>query len=684
MKSKDLGFFQQHVEKIAIGVGGLVLVGVGATQFLLGEPNAIEVDKKTIAPGAIEETVVRQADQLKNQLGRPSPIAPFDVPAYAEFFKKLYGLPVAPDQQLAAIDDTGLAQTWVTVKTPDYEYKHLPTPPIAVDVLAKSGHGVLENDGTEGYFALQQLIGDTRPADFNYVSVSGVFPLKDLIERYESTDHPVEQRIDEGLWRERLAVTSVQLLREELDPVTGEWGGQTIINPLPGNYAVLPSEQPVLSFEESQALEAEIRQNQAEIVRASFPTISNGPWTPPDIGNRVYTSEELARRDEIERKLKTLNRRLDSLTGREQREERSSDRRSRRQTGADSLGDPYGGGGFGDPYGGGGGATRDRGSRGNSEREAERERVRAERNAEKAAEIQQEIFDLQVELNELMGIEDDDALQTPGLPGGGGDPYGGGFGGDPYGGGFGGDPYGGGYGGDPYGGGFGGDPYGGSPYGGPAATPRSSPRASAASDNPDELKVWAHDLTVEPGKTYRYKVLVSVMNPLYRFPRLNADQLADNRNRISLGPSQEEIDAAEWSLSAEVELDPKYYFFVDSANKDQKRADIEVWTVYDGMWRKNEFVEFPGNEVGGNAEIDGLDTGGQGIPMNVGPIVLDVDSITNDRGQGEVRVLLLDPETNRIITRLVNEDKNSDDRKRLELEADKQAKLAASRLSEAR
>ena len=220
---------------------------------------------------------------------------------------------------------------------------------------------------------------------------------------------------------------------------------------------------------------------------------------------------------------------------------------------------------------------------------------------------------------------------------------------------------------------------------GPDFTPRrrgnlgGSPRGEESG----VVKVWAHDLTVEPGKTYRYKVLVSVMNPLYRFPRLNPTQLAENRNRVSLGPSEEDIEAAEWSLSGEVEVEPEFYYFVDSAYKEQKRADIEVWTVYDGMWRKNEFVEYPGNEVGGIAEPEGVDTRGRGIAMNVGAIMLDVDSISSAGGSA-VRVLLLDPETNRITTRLVNEDKNSDARKRLELEADLQAKQAENRLSDAR
>lgn len=656
MKNKDFGFFQQHVEKIALGVGGLVLVGVGATQFLLGEPNAIEVDNQTVAPGDIEEMVVRQSGQLKSKLDGGSPIETIVIPRYAEFFTTLYDSPVATDQQLAAIDNTGLSPDLNLIISPDYPPKFLPSPPVATDVLAKSGHGVLANDGSDRYFALQQVIGDQQPADFNYVSVSAEFSFEELINRYRAIDVPGEQRIDEGLWRERLAITSVQLLREELDPITGEWGKQTTISPLPRSFAIVPSNQPTLTFEESQELESRIRSSQPEILRAAFPQISNGPWTPPDIANRVYTEEELQRRDELERKITSLTRNLNRLTGNDERDarDRRSDRGSRR--GDDS-------GGYDDLIEDTGGSSRRNRRSSRDSGEDESDTRAADRAAQRIADVEEELAAAERELNELLGIEEDpNQPQRPGAR----NPYGreGGFG----------DP------GDGFNREFSDIPE----FDGGYTPRRPGGNASAAGEVPDQVKVWAHDLTAKPGKTYRYKVLVSVMNPLYRFPRLSPEQLTENRNRISLGPSQEEIDAAEWSLSAQVTLDPEHYFFVDSASKDQKRADIEVWTVYDGMWRKNEFVEYPGNEVGGIAQPEGLDTRGRGIPMNAGPIMLDVDSVASDNGRSAVRVLFLDPETNRIMTRLVNEDKNSVDRKRLELEADLQAKQAENRLSDSR
>lgn len=660
MRTKDFGFFQQHVEKIVLGLGLLVLLGVGATQFLLGEPNAVELENKSVAPGDIKDTVVIKAERLKNDLGKESPIPEIVIPKYAESFVRLFGLPVATDQSLAAIDAPGIASVWLNVVSPKYLDLLLPTPPVPIDVLATSGHGVLD-DGGDRAFAFRQIIGDQRPADFSYVSVSAEFSFDELTKRYRAEDVPQNQRIDEGLWRERMAITSVRLLREELNVLTGEWGDKKTITPLPGQIAVVPEDRPELSFEQSQELESWIRQNQPDIRRPIFPQIANGPWNPPGVDDRKFTPEQLQRREELERIISTAQRRIDRLSGNEGRDDGRGNRSrpDRRQNDFDDLGgipDDLGGGGGrgGRPDRSARGGGRDRGTdRGNNER--------PDRESQQLMKAEEELYEAQRELNELLGIDEEDlaAENRNRLPGGGDFD------------------------------GF--DPIemmnpedfavpgAGAVPGGYGNLPRRT--GSQTEDVPEAVKVWAHDLTVEPGKTYRYKVLVSVLNPLYRFPRLNPEQKKNNENRISIGPSQDEIDNTPWSISAEVTLDPLHYFFVTSGNKDAKRADFEVWTVFNGIWRNKEFVEFPGNEVGGNAEFPNVDTGGRPVAMNVGAIMLDVDSIKVANGSPAVRVLLLDPATNRIETRLVNDDKNSDKRRELDLEAELQQKKADNRLS---
>ncbi|MEL7087723.1 MAG: hypothetical protein AAGL98_04670, partial [Planctomycetota bacterium] len=363
-----------------------------------------------------------------------------------------------------------------------------------------------------------------------------------------------------------------------------------------------------------------------------------------DQSNRVFTSEELARQRELEGDIRRLQVQLDRLTGNDQR---GTDGRRDRRTSRRAIQESD----FGPTRGNeNDGAGRDRGGR-NNDRAAQAR----EREAERVRGIEDELFAARKELNELLGVEDDtpqagrrnqESFGDPrqATPGGFGAP--GGFG----------NP--GAYGGGP-------EAYG-------------NRRGPVGGQLPDRIKVWAHDLTAEPGKTYRYKVVVSVMNPLYQFPRLNEAQRQENFDRVAITHDETELAAANWS--APLTLDPEYHFFALSGSKDQKRVNFEVWTVYDGMWRSDEFTEYPGNEIGGEAQTQ--DTGRQ-FEMNVGSILLDVDSVPSPTGRGGsvVRVLYLDPDSGRIDYRLVNADKNSDARQRLENERQRQLDREDSRVS---
>ncbi|MEM6458696.1 MAG: hypothetical protein AAF710_04825 [Planctomycetota bacterium] len=629
MNNKDFGLLQRHVEKLALGIGVLVLLGVGATQFLLGEPNAVELDNRTVAPGEIADVVADKADRLDGRLDGASNVEPIDVPAYARVFVDTYRLPVATDQRLSPIDAGPLADAVTLQVEPEYPAVVLPTPPVPTDLLVKQGHGVLAA-GEPRAAELLEMVGNPDPADFQYVTVRATFSFDELQRRYEAADVPEAQRMTRGLWADRLAVTSVRLIREEQDPATGRWGNRVTIDPLPGRPAFVPEARPDLGFERSQELEDFVKTAQVEIRRPPFPAIENGPWTPPSSVDRVFTAEELQRQNELKQQIDRLERQLRRLTGQEGRDAARESTRPRRNAERD----------FVDEFDTG---PERRGNR------PQRETTRLSPEERRRASIEEQLDTLRAELNGLLGVEEDlDTADGPGRDEGFGGP---GFFDEttPGPGGF----------GRP--GGFGPGP------GNAGVTPDIQ--------NPGEVKVWAHDLTVEPGKTYRYKVEVGVLNPLYRFTRLPPKQKQENANRPSLGPDPEELEAAEWSTP--IELDPEFYYFVIGGNKDQKRAKIEVWRIYNGVWRSQEFTELPGNEVGGDAEIEGVP---RRVPMNVGPLMLDVDSVTAG-GQPAVRVLLLEPDTGRIVPRLVTEDKDSEDRLRVRLDASLQQQAQADRLS---
>src|SRR6185295_15883161 len=99
-------------------------------------------------------------------------------------------------------------------------------------------------------------------------------------------------------------------------------------------------------------------------------------------------------------------------------------------------------------------------------------------------------------------------------------------------------------------------------------------------DNP-EVKVWAHDVTVEPGATYKYRVRIAVNNPFYgRNVKATQQKLTE--------PS---LLWSDWSApTANVDVDRSDYFFVTSASdrslaSPSPRANAELFVFYYGYWR---------------------------------------------------------------------------------------------------
>ena len=651
MPANELGFFQKHTEKIALALGVAVLAGAGATQFLLGQPNAVTIDGKQVGPGEIADQVRTQVDQLDTKLNDTKrQIEAFESPAYNDNFAKLYDRPVADGPLPAVITDGGLEGKLAVIDSPNYPTKVLPNPPVATDMVIKTGNGVLA-DATDGrerpqVDALRQIVGEQRPADFPYVSVRGTFPIADYRNRLETAGTTDAERIDRSLWSRRMAVAAVYLTRERLDPTTGVWGESRIIRPLPGQFGVLPEDRPQLSREESDGLEQEILTRQEEIRREPFPRLANGPWTPPDADNRMFTAEEKEQRRDLERDLENLKRRLGRLVNPEAAGAGRRPGARTRPTRGGGTDDPYGDddptGAYGD--GGGGGAAPDRSRRSRTSGTSSRDE---ERRAKQVEALQTQIQEKQTELNNLLGT-DDEGLGATGAPGGFDGGYGGGVYDDDD------DPTG------AYsdGGGYGGESYGGGPRGGPAAT----------ADGPDELRVWAHDLTCKAGETYRYKLVVAMFNPLYRQTRLTRKQLKENYDRVSIGPDESELAAAPWSPP--VGLDPKYFYFATSGNKDEKRAEFEVWTIFNGIWETGSFPEVPGNEIGGVATT----AAPGGVPMSVGKILLDVDAVSSSvsGGSTQIRALVLDEASGAIEGRMVSADRRSELRERLESEREQQ------------
>jgi hypothetical protein len=123
----------------------------------------------------------------------------------------------------------------------------------------------------------------------------------------------------------------------------------------------------------------------------------------------------------------------------------------------------------------------------------------------------------------------------------------------------------------------------------------------------ESVELWAHDLGVEPGATYRYRTRVVVNNPLFRkggeLDPDDANQQALTTNPFARG------DWSSWSES--VVAGAEEYFFVTGAESQTgfatggTKATIELYKMFYGHYRKSTLSVTPGDELATTVRMSG-------------------------------------------------------------------------------
>ena len=134
------------------------------------------------------------------------------------------------------------------------------------------------------------------------------------------------------------------------------------------------------------------------------------------------------------------------------------------------------------------------------------------------------------------------------------------------------------------------------------ATDKPAEAAAASGVNVDDtMQVWAHDISVQPGATYRYRCSVAVLNPFLGRKRqlVEAQQPLDAQFQILTAPSA-------WT---EVAVNAPYAFYaVDAYPPDGigslGSAQLEVFRLIDGVWRSHKFAIEPGDAIGRQVKLD--------------------------------------------------------------------------------
>ncbi len=178
------------------------------------------------------------------------------------------------------------------------------------------------------------------------------------------------------------------------------------------------------------------------------------------------------------------------------------------------------------------------------------------------------------------------------------------------------------------------------------------------------LRVWAHDLSVQPNQKYRYRLVVNVVNPLYGVSAasLNEDQAKKNATQIALAPEPRELESTPW---VPVTISPNFCcFFVDAPNN---LAQFEVWKIVGGNWVMQAFDVKPGDAVG-NANALVQFSSGETKPVNLDShyVLMDVMEIPDPtRPERKVKAALLMNAGGQLEVRYSSVDANSIERMQL-------------------
>lgn len=120
------------------------------------------------------------------------------------------------------------------------------------------------------------------------------------------------------------------------------------------------------------------------------------------------------------------------------------------------------------------------------------------------------------------------------------------------------------------------------------------------------VQLWAHDLGIEPGATYRYRTRVILNNPYFRKgPYLDEEDSAQQALTI------EPFATGEWSSWSEpVGVGAKQFYFVTEASQpvvgeQLPQARVELYSMYYGFYRRSSMTITPGQPIVADMRISG-------------------------------------------------------------------------------
>jgi hypothetical protein len=547
-------FFEENIEKIVLVIVGLVCVWLLITRVIFS-PNTVSYNDRNFSPSAIDNYIYDEAELLRQKLNEPPQEPNAYEPRVGEFLALLEDSirdvdvslwPVVPHESGAAAAVAGVYRLPRIGEVNDVAVEHIRAVAY-VPIDEVTPQNPYDKAGNE-------------PNDIDLVTVEAKFDVAELYAKFRESfvEDVEEQWADPCLAKPIFAAVQLQRQESDGDGIWSDWQDvpRTKIDENRKMFEIIEDAEDLppgglkvqmLRFD-YQSVQMDLLQPQAYQIASA-----KEEWFPPLLHREFL---DFQRKEELE------ERRQAKEAEREEREREQEERRSRRTDRSGVAGRGVGGGMFDTlggaqgPYGGSDTRRRDR-SRDRSNR-TDSFSV-SEGLGGRSGDRRRSSRDRTTTANEYLPGMYEDGMGRPGD--------------------------------------------------GRRVLRRPSmndvydkyyeimlTRATDFAKMREPLVFWAHDDTVEPEKTYRYRIRLGVFNPVA------------GTNQLSEQGRSQESEVILWSdfsdTTEPVEILGRLYFFANNVREVDKTVTVKVSRLTLGHWYSQDFPVKQGEIIGDVVESE--------------------------------------------------------------------------------
>lgn len=542
MKLKGINPFEQHVEKIVVGAVGVGVLGVVAWQ-LLGQ-STITVGSAEVPLGSAYSAVDNEALKLRAAAENPNPKIPagIDLAPLSTYASGLTK-PLTPSTPLPTMAPALVLGPSGGAAAGQAVYAGL-IAPRPTSLAAAQFRGTVQPSEKVAIPELVPFLPKEQPYDKAAVSVEARFDGKALRQALENDPDGAgpQSALPIDWWISKTEIIGVEVEREE-QTESGGWAPATVLPALPGRVDFLKQwKEQVREAADVEKMLPEATRQSDDIQRPKYYAMMFGEWVEPG----VLLSRAASNFDP------NLFRQLSDQYASKMKDLQKAKDDLQALPPDDPKADQPGGGGAGRPGGGGKGGDGDpRRPSTPSPNEDTPKQKRNKLNAE-IAKLNSAMKDLERRIKEIGGtVPVEGAVTGADVP--------------------------------------------------PSTSDGGLKKGLLEDEN---HKLFAHDITAEPGKTYRYRLRVVLNNPMY-----GRDIVLKKDDQEQAKLAESSMVSSEWTeWSAPVSVDRDAYWFITGTNNDQLRQNIptaraEMFQFYYGFYRRAEVALEPGDPIIGKADL---------------------------------------------------------------------------------